>query len=778
MADFNYIQSFTIKPDQVNQAPYVFVTSVNLYFSNRPPATGNKSGILEPGVSVYLCPFENDQPNPEIVIRNERAEALYRTISSSGDASIATQFYFETPIVIEPGKYYGLVVLFDDPDFELWSAVQDQTVLNTTTIYSGSSGEGDGKLYNASNDDTLQPLADRDIKFEVKIAKFTANTATIELVNKDYEFFTCNNMSTSSKFKGGELVFQNFGNVANATVNTFYSRAGSIAIIQSDYGAVGTNTTFTTDYSVDQYVLLTNQSNTAQQEVAKIKSIFTDTEMTFYDALSFSNTCWHTPVVVGAVHDRDYVNRTLYLTDSTASNSTVRFFENAVSYFTITNPGGSYTNGDVITVSNGTIDATAVLVTNASGNVSSIRLVTPGAGFPNASHSVLTITTSTGSGATLVPTIAAPLKGITSGATADLISIDNASADIIDPDFDVTVTSQSYANASYNISNTTYAMQSFAAIDLVNPEDVPYDGFIASRSNEVRNTTNLYNTDKSAAIRLTIGVNSGNTTDAPLYYSPYLYEDDIDVYTFENRISAVTSNTVGEVGRGNTLSKHITKKISFANNQFAEDIRVYINAYKPEDTEILVYAKVHNSADPEAYDDKSWSPLELKAGINQISARDNKEDTKEYTYGFPQYPNVEFTCAGTGTTELSNNVVRTTSDLSSNLAADDLVRVYNPLFSITNYIVTPVQSVNSTAVVLRDEIANNGLIGTAMKIDKLRFKNVAYNNVLNDNVARYYNTSMVAFDTYDSMSIKMVMLSNNRNIAPEIDDIRVIAVSA
>ena len=106
------------------------------------------------------------------------------------------------------------------------------------------------------------------------------------------------------------------------------------------------------------------------------------------------------------------------------------------------------------------------------------------------------------------------------------------------------------------------------------------------------------------------------------------------------------------------------------------------------------------------------------------------------------------------------------------------MRVYNPLFSTTNYTVSPVQSVNSTAVVLTSTISNNGLVGSGLKIDKMRFKNAAYNNILNDNVARYYNTTMVPYDKYDSVALKMVFLSDDSNISPEIDKIRVIGVSA
>lgn len=778
MNPFNYIQSFIINSSKVNNSTQVFVTSVDLYFKNKPPETNNSSGINFPGVNVHICPFVGENPNPDEIIQDVVARVDWGGVSVVADATVPTKLVFSTPVVLKTNAYYGIVVTFDDNDYELFLGVQDEIILNTTKKYSGSAGEGDGKLYTQGADDSLKPLSDRDIKFELKIAQFNANNVSVELCNDDYEFFTCNAMSTATKFKGGEFVFPNFGRVANSTVNTFFSQVGTVVSTQSNSYIVGTNTTFTNSYSIGDYLVLTNTSNTNQQEIVRISTIIDDTNILLEDEAGFGNTCWHNKVVVGNVFERDYVRKTLTLSNSTAANGSFRFHTNSVQYFTISNPGGSYANTDTIRVSNGSVNATGVLVTNATGNVVSIRMTNAGGGFPNVSHSVVTITTSTGSSASLVPVIGTTLKGATSRATADLVSIDNIAADVLDPEIIVQATSAAYANVLFATSNNTGYIQPFEAADLTAPIDLSYNGRIYSRSNELSNSTNLYNLDKSSMIRLNMGVKVSDITNNPTYFSPYVYDDDINDYVFANQVDATSANTDSEVGRGSLKSKHITKKITLANNSLAEDIRVYINAYKPANTEVLVYAKIHNSQDNEPYDDKSWSPLEVVSGQNLVSATRNKDDVKEYEYGFPSYPAVNFTCNTNGTTQLSNNVVLTTTDLTSNLATGDLVRIYNPLFSTTNYLVSPVASVNSTAVVLQDTISNNGLVGSSLKIDKLKFKNVAYNNILNDNVVRYFTSSMSPVDGYDSLSIKIVFLADTKDIVPEVEDIRVIAVSA
>ena len=425
--NFNYIQSFIIKKDSVFGAPYVFLTSIDLYFRNKPPGLENNSGVEFPGVSIYICPFKDDQPSFTNVLQNEFARTEWGAISAFADASIATNFKFETPIVLEPDVFYGFAVKFDDNDFVLAGAVQNEFILNSNRVYSGTSGEGDGKFYLPSSDAELKPLPDRDLKFNINIARFSANTAEITTTNDNHEFLTVSNMSSNPKFKGGELVFQNFGLMANATVNTVYSRAGTIQTGPKGNKLLdGSNTTFTTDYAENDFILLTGVSDSSKYDIVQVASIESDTEMTLKKkirTLIQNIHVYHTPVVTATVQNKDNLKNKVILSNSSASNSTVRFFTNAVTHFTISNPGGSYSNNDTIRVSNGVINAAARIITNASGNVVSIRLITPGDDFPNASHSVTTITTSTGSGANITPTIGAPLKGEKSGATATIVNL-------------------------------------------------------------------------------------------------------------------------------------------------------------------------------------------------------------------------------------------------------------------------------------------------------------------------------------------------------------------
>ena len=60
------------------------------------------------------------------------------------------------------------------------------------------------------------------------------------------------------------------------------------------------------------------------------------------------------------------------------------------------NAGGTgYTNNEVVTLSNGTVNATATITTNSTGGVTALTLTNAGSGFANAGHIVVQVANST-----------------------------------------------------------------------------------------------------------------------------------------------------------------------------------------------------------------------------------------------------------------------------------------------------------------------------------------------------------------------------------------------
>ena len=267
-----------------------------------------------------------------------------------------------------------------------------------------------------------------------------------------------------------------------------------------------------------------------------------------------------------------------------------------------------------------------------------------------------------------------------------------------------------------------------------------------------------------------------------------------DVY---NETYIINNDYTNENTRhGNALAKHVSTKINFDQGKMAEDIIVYIDAYKPVGTDIQVFAKVYNSADFDAFDDKDWTRLTYtNAAMSSVySGQGNYSDVKEYTFGFQPQPNTVFTSVGTVQTTLGNSTITGQgTTFSLDYKPGDLIKIQSPLFS-NNYQISVVNSVTSdTSLVLTDGIANTNLQGSGFNIALLGrapiiqssgaiissgYPYQAFNNITNGNVVRYYNSSMVPFDTYDTFQIKMVLLSNSVAVAPMVNNIRAIGISA
>lgn len=71
-----------------------------------------------------------------------------------------------------------------------------------------------------------------------------------------------------------------------------------------------------------------------------------------------------------------------------------------VSSLTIDDPGTGYTNGDLVVVEGGTVNAVATVATNGNGEITSVAITTPGAGFLEVGDANVSVTNSTGGSTT------------------------------------------------------------------------------------------------------------------------------------------------------------------------------------------------------------------------------------------------------------------------------------------------------------------------------------------------------------------------------------------
>jgi len=378
------------------------------------------------------------------------------------------------------------------------------------------------------------------------------------------------------------------------------------------------------------------------------------------------------------------------------------------------------------------------------------------------------------------------IRGEHSNAVANVATIFDYSVDQFKPEVSIVTPVNFSANVKYAFSYASggnyYVNNSLIdTMQLTKVNEIEkYDGFIMSRSNEVTYPDYLYantTTKKSGYITVEFSSTRSGTN---LFETPSVDQQKIDIFSIQNYINNDATNEY--TNKGNALSKYISNKVNFANGRFAEDMKVFLTAYKPAGTDLKVYAKIHNSNDPQSFDDKSWTLLSAELGVGTVSSSVNKNDYIDLSFGLPQYPVSSRVLSGFATTTSNNATVTTTTNQSAIVKANDLIKIYNPGVPI-NYIVAAVSSVNSSAIELASRIpyaggVNNNVIGSGFKIDLLSPKNTAFNNILSDNVSRYFSTSMVQYDTYDTFSIKIVMLSNSTFIVPRVQDLRAIGVSA
>lgn len=147
---------------------------------------------------------------------------------------------------------------------------------------------------------------------------------------------------------------------------------------------------------------------------------------------------------------------------------------------------------------------------------------------------------------------------------------------------------------------------------------------VFSRSNEIKYLSSNY----SNKIRTTIST----STD---YLSPVFDIGRSHSIIVDNLINA---NTVGEDSTqgGQLFNKYISKIVTLADYQDAEDMNVFLTAYRPPDTDVKVWIKLLNGNDSDPMAQKTWIEMEKSFGGDiTYSSIANRDDFKEYKFTMP-----------------------------------------------------------------------------------------------------------------------------------------------
>lgn len=220
------------------------------------------------------------------------------------------------------------------------------------------------------------------------------------------------------------------------------------------------------------------------------------------------------------------------------------------------------------------------------------------------------------------------LIGATSGAQATITSVDNKKASFIAPNIYRTNTTQTKTTLSgtrlfRSDTSSNYSRGNIEFNNYTFLNNIPT--VIKSRSNELADS----DTERSFTLKATLQNTSGAT---PIYSSPMIDGEIASMKVFEYIIN--NDSTDEDTSAGSASSKYITKAISLADSLDAEDLKIYLTAYRPPNTTIEVYAKMLSVSDSDSLDQKPWTQLD-GAGTNSYSQNANRFDFKEYEFNLP-----------------------------------------------------------------------------------------------------------------------------------------------
>lgn len=644
--------------------------------------------------------------------------------------------------------------------------------------------------------------------------------------------------STLFELDGNELVYQNapfFPGGKAVPMTASCIDGNNIIVANGSYVMTGGQTFAQANgwYSVfpnfrpGTPLVMDNGSNS---EVKFISSIINATAVEVDIPMNWTNNASKfmiTPVAylsgIQDSYDDGGIKSMITLVKSTA-NSSMRFVNNSIASVSVNVGGSGYSNTDYLEIRGfenvagkviGGYVATANLVTNATGGITNVYLSNLGCGFVDSNNltgaNVVVLvsngsTNSTGSSATFEIEVGTSLLMEQNKITKfNNIIVENIEADRLKPEItvnnplgtsfeikhkslyyvenDPSVFSGKIVRIYANSESTTIPVKIFKSHDVgTTGIEEKYSSIIPSRSNQFVATfangtvgnTSVVGTYFSNASIYYFDLQSNNDYIAPFFepdiinahFAKYIVNDD---YTDEH------------TNYGHAYAKHVGTKVNLDKDRYAEDMLAYLTVYRPAGTDVKVYTRIHNNKDPEAFDDKDWTLLEeTPETLGLYSSIVDQSDYIELTYNFPDYPNTSIQLEGSGSYANIDSVEIIGEGSNYDiLETNDLVKISDPIFGQNTFAISVVNTVTNSSVFTIDKpISNIGIVGSGLIVEKIGFKNQAFNVVLNDNIVRYYNSEMAEFDGFDTFQIKLVMLSNNNSIIPKIDDIRVVAVSS
>lgn len=362
-------------------------------------------------------------------------------------------------------------------------------------------------------------------------------------------------------------------------------------------------------------------------------------------------------------------------------------------------------------------------------------------------------------------------------ATATLDSLDNYVLHTVVPRFSTMQPSGTTIDFSYKaMSNSAVLDSSYNELgNDIEREMLDYERRVYSKSNEL-----ALPIEKSMKFKATF-----NNTNK--YVSPVIDVSRKSALVIKNIINNDSANEWSRYG--NAKAKYVGQQVLLADGQEAEDLKIYLSAYRPINTDIEVYVKFHNNEDPDVFDTKAWTKLDNNSAELRSSPIDIY-DFKEYVYTVPNTVNYSsYTVyANTYGANATNDVIYLNT-ANSIFAVND--RVYYSVPSGNTVIagLTANSNYYVTFANLTHFAVSTSLGGANANITESRTTNPgenhtfsgpvvdrAYRNQSNFGIIQYNGFNREIYQTFKSFSVKIVLLSSDGVYVPKVDNLRGIAL--
>ena len=596
----------------------IFVTSVELYF-------GAKDVSLP--VSVQIRHMENGYPTQKVLSFGEQSMAP-ADVNTSADASSATKFTFPSPVFLEAGREYCVVVWTNSNVYTAWVSEMGGRDIATNDFIDAQPYAG--SLFKSQNNSTWTADQMRDLKMIINRASFTTGTAaSVVFENSEIEVDKLghNPIETVYNTKTFRVHHYSHGNYDQTKSNITIAgvkgdRSGSVfsfntdTVESGDGGAASDNTQSLTQTStsgtgtglaVDLATVGDDSTtivitNPGQGYAALDTVVFTKDSKTFTFTIAVvKETLGGIPI--------EYINTTHSAGTSASGATSAAKILSDIDEYLITIPDATW---PARTSGTNTSPNYQIATESVSGGGSSVTS-TPNIYFDLLHTAIPCIELPN---TTITPTFAA-----TSATQATKLANPAVSYTKDTSTTSITLNDNNYlslpkiAASGTNESNEMGSAKSFTLNTYL--------------SSTVENVSPVIDLDETAVLAWKLAIDPDAKPDAT-----------IGAYAVQNRINNIDSSA--NLNSGNYVSSteargdnnaaiYMTKKVQLENP--ANSIHVLFDGYKSPDAsgtdpEILVYYKVMGPDDNLQFNDIGWTLGTIKTAV-QPDATAFKEHTYE-----------------------------------------------------------------------------------------------------------------------------------------------------